>query len=167
METVLGRLLRERGKTIAVAESCTGGLLGERITSVPGASEWFRGGIIAYSNQIKIQQLGVPEALLEEHGAVSEPVAAAMAQGVRERLGADIGVSTTGIAGPDGGTEDKPVGLIYVGVADADHVQARDMLFPFERPRNRAVTTQVALDWVRRMLLGEEPIATRYARRRS
>ncbi len=167
METVLGRLLQERGKTIAVAESCTGGLLGERITAVPGASEWFRGGIIAYSNDVKIQQLGVPEALLDEHGAVSEPVAAAMAQGVRERLGADFGVSTTGISGPGGGSDEKPVGLVFVGVADADHVQARDMLFPFERPRNRAVTTQVALDWVRRMLLGEEPIATRYARRRS
>ena len=122
---------------------------------------------MAYSNDVKISALGVSPALLEEHGAVSEPVAAAMAQSVRELLGADFGISTTGISGPGGGSDEKPVGMVYVGVADPDHVQARDFLFPFERPRHRAVTAQVALDWVRRTLLGEEPIATRFVRRRS
>jgi nicotinamide-nucleotide amidase len=167
LEAVVGRLLGERGKTLAVAESCTGGLLGERITSVPGASAWFRGGVMAYANEAKVDLLGVPEALLEEHGAVSAAVAEAMASGVRERLGADFGVSTTGISGPTGGSEEKPVGLVFVAVAEADTCQAREFLFPFDRPRHRAVTTQAALDWVRRNLLGEEPTAPRYVRGRS
>jgi nicotinamide-nucleotide amidase len=166
MEAVVGRLLRESGQTIAVAESCTGGLLGERITSVPGSSDYFRGGVIAYADDVKTRALGVPEALLAEHGAVSEPVALAMARGVRERLGADFGVSTTGIAGPTGGTPGKPVGLVVVGVAHGEKSQAREFLFPFERERHRAVTAQVALDWVRRTLIGAEATAPRYVRRR-
>ncbi len=167
LEAVVGRLLDERGKTVAVAESCTGGLLGERITSVPGASGWFRGGVMAYANEAKVDLLGVPAQLIAEHGAVSAPVAEAMARSVRERLGADFGVSTTGISGPTGGSEEKPVGLVFIAVAEGDACQAREFLFPFDRPRHRAVTTQAALDWVRRSLLGEEPTAPRYVRGRS
>jgi nicotinamide-nucleotide amidase len=167
MEAVVGRLLDEEGKSIAVAESCTGGLLAQRITGVPGASAYFRGGVVAYANEAKVDQLGVPLELLDEHGAVSEPVALAMARGVRERFGADFGVSTTGIAGPTGGSEEKPVGTVFIGVATAEGAQARDFFFPFERERHRMVTAQAALDWVRRSLLGAEPVAPRWARGRS
>lgn len=167
MESVVGELLRRSGRSVAVAESCTGGLLGERISAVPGASDYFRGGVVAYANEVKTAQLGVPAEMLEEHGAVSEAVAVAMAQGVRERFDADFGLSTTGISGPTGGSEEKPVGLVWVGVATAEGVQAREFLFPFERDRHRAVTAHVALDWIRRHLLGEEPTAPRYVRPRS
>jgi nicotinamide-nucleotide amidase len=112
MEQALGLLLAERGRSLAVAESCTGGLLAERLTNVPGASRYFRGGVVAYANEAKRDLLGVPEALLVAHGAVSAPVAKAMAEGVRTRLGADFGISTTGISGPDGGSEEKPGDLL-------------------------------------------------------
>ena len=157
LEVVVGRLLAAAGKRLAAAESCTGGLLGERISSVPGASAYFLGSVVAYANRAKEQLLGVPAALLREHGAVSEPVAVAMAQGVRERLGADFAVSTTGISGPSGGSEEKPVGLVYVGFASAEGARAHELLFPFERQRHRIATTQVALDQVRRTLQGCEP----------
>jgi nicotinamide-nucleotide amidase len=164
MEQALGRLLVEQGRSLAVAESCTGGLLAERLTNVPGASRYFQGGVVAYANEAKRDLLGVPEALLEAHGAVSAPVAQAMAEGVRERLGADFGISTTGISGPDGGSEEKPVGLVFVGFADASGSEAHEFLFPFDRPRHRLVTSQVALDWVRRALLGESRVAPRWLR---
>ena len=167
LEAVVGRLLAESGQSIAVAESCTGGLLGQKISSVPGASAWFRGGVVAYADDAKTRLLGVPGDLLAEHGAVSEPVALAMARGVRERLGADFGVSTTGISGPTGGSPEKPVGLVWVGVAHGSASQAREFLFPFERERHRLVTAQACLDWVRRTLIGAEPSAPRYVRRRS
>ncbi len=154
LEAATGALLRERGVTVAVAESCTGGLLGSRLTAVPGSSAYFLGGVMAYANEVKEQLLGVPGALLAEHGAVSEPVAVAMAEGVRERLGADLAVSTTGISGPDGGSDEKPVGLVYVGFADASGGQARRIHFPIDRERHRQMTTQVGLDWIRRHLLG-------------
>ncbi len=165
MEEVVVRLLRERRRSIAVAESCTGGLLAERITSVPGASEVLLGGVVAYANSAKQALLDVPEALLREHGAVSEPVARAMAEGARARFGADLAVSTTGISGPGGGTDEKPVGLVWVGFASAEGTDAQEFLFPFDRQRHRIVTTQVGLDWVRRTLLGEERVAPRYLRR--
>ena len=165
MEEVMGRLLREQGKTLAVAESCTGGLVGERITAVPGSSDYFLGGVVAYADRAKAALLGVPERTLLEHGAVSEPVAVAMAEGVRERFGADLAVSTTGIAGPGGGTEAKPVGLVWVGFSDAEESIAQDFEFPLDRSRHRMATAQVALDWVRRALLGEERVALRYLRR--
>ena len=107
-------LLRERGLTLATAESCTGGLVSARLTDVPGSSAVFVGGVVAYSNDVKAAQLGVPEAVLREHGAVSAETAAEMARGARERLGADVAVSVTGVAGPDGGTEEKPVGLVFL-----------------------------------------------------
>jgi nicotinamide-nucleotide amidase len=166
MEQALGQLLAEQGRSLAVAESCTGGLLAERLTNVPGASRYFRGGVVAYANEAKCDLLGVPEALLAAHGAVSAPVAKAMAEGVRTRLGADFGISTTGISGPDGGSEEKPVGLVFVGFADAAGGEAHEFLFPFDRPRHRLVTSQVALDWVRRALLGESRVAPRWLRGR-
>jgi nicotinamide-nucleotide amidase len=166
MEQTLGGLLVARGLSLAVAESCTGGLLAERISAVPGASRYFRGGVVAYANDAKRDLLGVPEALLAAHGAVSAPVARAMAEGARARLGADLAVSTTGISGPDGGTLEKPVGLVFVGFADAKGGEAHEFLFPFDRARHRLVTTQVALDWVRRALLGEARVAPRWLRGR-
>ncbi len=165
MEEVVGRLLREQGKTLAVAESCTGGLVGERITEVPGSSDYFLGGVIAYSDRVKAALLGVPELILREHGAVSEPVALAMAAGVRERFGADLAVSTTGIAGPGGGSDAKPVGLVWVGFSDGDENTAQVFEFPLDRSRHRMATAQVALDWIRRSLLGEERVALRYLRK--
>jgi nicotinamide-nucleotide amidase len=167
MELVLGRLLAERKQSLAVAESCTGGLIAQRISAVPGASRYFRGGVVAYANEAKRDLLGVPEALLAAHGAVSAPVARAMAEGARARLGADLAVSTTGISGPDGGTPEKPVGLVFVGFADASGGEAQEFLFPFDRERHRLVTSQVALDWVRRALLGEERVAPRWLRGRA
>jgi nicotinamide-nucleotide amidase len=166
LEQALGALLVARRLSLAVAESCTGGLLAERISAVPGASRYFRGGVVAYADDAKRELLGVPEALLAAHGAVSAPVARAMAEGARARLGADLAVSTTGISGPDGGTAEKPVGLVFVGYADARGSEAHEFLFPFDRARHRLVTSQVALDWVRRGLLGEARVAPRWLRGR-
>jgi nicotinamide-nucleotide amidase len=166
LEAVVGDLLQRAGKTLAVAESCTGGLLAERISAVPGASEWFRGGVVAYANAAKSSLLGVPEAMLREHGAVSQPVACAMAEGARERFGADLGVATTGIAGPTGGSAEKPVGLVFVALARAGATEAQEFLFPFDRARHRMVTAQACLDWVRRTLLGVERALPRWGRRR-
>lgn len=153
MEATIGRLLRERGETIAVAESCTGGMLGERITSVAGSSAWFLGGVQAYANRVKEQMLGVPASLLAEHGAVSEPVARAMAEGARARVGSTWALSTTGISGPDGGTEEKPVGTVWIACAGPEGTEAHEFVFPFDRQRNRQVTVQMAFDWLRRTLL--------------
>lgn len=176
MASVVGRLLIERRSTLAVAESCTGGLIAEQITAVPGASAWFQGGVVAYANSAKQSLLGVPEAMLIEHGAVSEQVARAMAEGVRERLGADIGVSTTGISGPAGGTDEKPVGLVHIGIAWSEAIQSETagsaggchtdhFVFPLDRARHRVLTAQVGLDWVRRLLLGRELVGPTLLRR--
>jgi len=165
LEQVVGRLLTERGLSVAVAESCTGGLLGQRITDVAGSSAYFLGGVVAYANDAKRDLLGVPGSLLAEHGAVSLPVAVALAEGARARFGADLAVSTTGISGPGGGSDEKPVGLVWVGFASAEGSEAQEFVFPFDRPRHRNVTCQVALDWLRRTLLGEERVAPRYLRR--
>jgi len=156
---VVARQLRSRGATLAVAESCTGGWLAARLTTYPGSSDWFRGGIVAYANEVKIQQLGVPEPLLATHGAVSEAVALAMARGVRERLGATIGVGITGIAGPTGGTPEKPVGLVWWAVADETGAAAVSRRFPGDRELVRRWAAQFALDHVRRRLLGLPPVA--------
>lgn len=167
MEVVAGRLLRERGRTIAVAESCTGGLLAEKITAVAGASDYFLGGVVAYANAAKEALLGVPAALLRDHGAVSDPVARAMAEGVRARFGADVGVATTGISGPGGGTAEKPVGLVFVALADAAGTHVDRFVFPLDRTRHRALTAQIALDWVRRRMLGAELAAPTLMRRKT
>jgi nicotinamide-nucleotide amidase len=119
LEGAVGRLLGERGATLALAESCTGGLLAKRLTDVPGSSAYFKEGLVTYSNESKARLLGVPRALIMDHGAVSEPVAREMAEGARRVSGADYGLSVTGVAGPEGGTNEKPVGLVFVGISDA------------------------------------------------
>jgi nicotinamide-nucleotide amidase len=138
--------LREKDATLTTAESCTGGLLGARITDVPGASSVYLGGIVAYSNAVKISRLGVDVALLEEHGAVSGPVASAMARGARDGLGSDLAVSVTGIAGPGGGTPEKPVGTVWIGVADRRGDQAHRFLFGGSREMVRERTVNKALE---------------------
>jgi nicotinamide-nucleotide amidase len=165
LEAVVGRLLREQGGTLAVAESCTGGLLGGRITGVAGSSDYFLGGVVAYANAAKQSLLGVPAELLEQHGAVSKPVAKAMAEGVRARFGASIGVSTTGISGPGGGSAEKPVGTVCIAIADAAGSHVEQFVFPVDRARHRGLTTQIALDWLRRRLLGEPLLAPTLMRR--
>lgn len=155
LEAVVGDLLRDAGRTVATAESCTGGLIAEKFTAIAGSSDYFLGGVVAYANSAKQSMLGVPEAMLIEHGAVSEPVARAMAEGVRERFGADFGVSTTGISGPGGGTDEKPVGLVYVGIASDAGTHVGRFVFGLDRERHRVLTAQLGLDWVRRSLLGE------------
>ena len=166
MESVVGRLLRERGETLATAESCTGGLIAEKLTAIAGSSEYFLGGVVAYANEAKQALLGVPKALLEEHGAVSEPVARAMAEGARTRFDADIGIATTGISGPGGGTDEKPVGLVYVALSRGNITHVDRFLFPLDRTRHRELTAQTGLDWVRRALLGLELVAPALLARR-
>jgi nicotinamide-nucleotide amidase len=146
--------LREGGQTLATAESCTGGLLSAEITDVGGASAVFLGGVISYSNDVKQGQLGVDEALLIEHGAVSEPVALAMARGVRGLLGTDWGVGITGIAGPTGGTEEKPIGLVHWAVTGPGGAWARHSIFPGDRSVVRRWSVNAALDLLRRRISG-------------
>jgi nicotinamide-nucleotide amidase len=150
-EIVVG-MCRARGLRLATAESCTGGLVAARLTEVPGASDVFCGGIVAYANDVKLQQLGVPPQLLEAHGAVSAEAAAAMATGVRERLGADVAVAVTGVAGPGGGTPEKPVGLVFVHAVAPGGEQALRFEFPGQRDWIRARSTVAALHLVRRLL---------------
>jgi nicotinamide-nucleotide amidase len=145
-------LCRARGFTLATAESCTGGLVAARLTSIPGASDAVVGGVVAYANEVKERELAVPAALLAAHGAVSAEVAEAMAHGVRERLGADVGVSVTGVAGPDGGTAEKPVGLVYVHAESPEGSVGRELSFPGDRASIRARSVVVALHLVRRLL---------------
>lgn len=153
LEGVVVKLLAGRGETVGVAESCTGGFLGNRITNVPGSSAVFRGGVIAYHNDIKQCVLDVPSSLLAEHGAVSEPVARAMAEGARRVLGVDWAVSLTGVAGPGGGTETKPVGTVFVGIASATGSEAAHHFNPFDRETFKWVSSQQALNRLRRLLL--------------
>ena len=147
-------LLRSHGRTVGVAESCTGGLLGGRLTDVAGSSDVFRGGIIAYDNGVKVGALDVPAELLRQHGAVSDPVAAAMAEGVRRRLDVDIGIGITGIAGPGGGSDEKPVGTVCLAVAGLGDVFTRRTIFPGSRPEVRARAVQMALFMLRQRLIG-------------
>lgn len=151
LERVIGDALRTRGLTLALAESCTGGMAAARITDVPGSSEYFRGGVVAYANEVKIDVLGVPADLIAAHGAVSEPVAAAMAQGARTRLGVDIAAAVTGIAGPDGGTETKPVGTVCFSVSGPGKNAATvTRVVPGDRQLIRQWAVIVMLDLVRR-----------------
>ena len=145
-------LCRERGVTLATAESCTGGLVAARLTSVPGSSDAFLGGVVAYENEVKARALGVPEALLERHGAVSAEAAEAMAGGARERLGAHVAVSVTGVAGPGGGTPEKPVGLVFLHAQGPDGSLARRLDFPGDRDAIRGRATVAALHLVRTLL---------------
>ncbi|MCX7993861.1 MAG: competence/damage-inducible protein A [Fimbriimonadales bacterium] len=145
LEQAVVESLVEAGQSLAIAESCTGGLLGHRITSVPGSSEVFLGGVISYSNVLKESLLGVPREVLETHGAVSEPTARAMAEGTRLRLGSWWGVGITGIAGPGGGSPDKPVGLVYVGLSDPSGTVVRSQIFAGDRATVKYRATQYAL----------------------
>jgi len=145
-------LCREQGLTLATAESCTGGLVAARLTSVPGSSDVFVGGVVAYSNEVKARELGVPEATLERFGAVSEEAAEAMTAGARERLGADVAVSVTGVAGPGGGTPEKPVGLVFLHAQGPSGSLARRLDFPGDREAIRGRATAAALHLVRTLL---------------
>jgi nicotinamide-nucleotide amidase len=152
LEAVVGELLRDRGWRLAAAESCTGGLLLGRLTDVPGSSAWIVGGVIAYANDVKVAELDVPADVIAGHGAVSEPVAAAMARGVRRRLGAHVGVAITGIAGPSGGSPEKPVGTVVIA-ADGHRERVCTFTFPGDRAMVRALSVAAALDLVRRELM--------------
>jgi nicotinamide-nucleotide amidase len=155
---VVAGLLRERGLTLALAESCTGGLLSERLTSVPGASAFLERGYVTYSNRSKVELLGIDPALLESAGAVSPEVAAAMAAGARRAAGTDIGVAVTGIAGPDGGTREKPVGLVFIATDGAAGDRVRRIHFLGPRDRVRFQASQAAFEMLRRGLLGLVPL---------
>jgi nicotinamide-nucleotide amidase len=156
LEQVVVQQLTDQRKTVAVAESCTGGLLANRITDVPGSSKVFLEGNVTYSNEAKIRTLGVPSDLLDTYGAVSEPVARAMAEGSLRRTGATYAISTTGIAGPDGGTPDKPVGTVFVALAEKGRdTHAEKLLFPLDRLSFKQIVTQHALDLLRRRSLHE------------
>jgi PncC family amidohydrolase len=134
------------GLTVATAESCTGGLVAHLLTEVPGSSAYVRGGIVAYANDVKERELAVPGAMLDAHGAVSAQVAVAMAEGARARLGADLGVGVTGVAGPDGGSAEKPVGLVYVAVAGLGSPEVRRYLWPGDRTENKRDSAGAAIE---------------------
>ena len=156
IESALARLLEERGATLALAESCTGGLLAKRITDMAGSSAYFKEGLVTYSNDSKERLLGVPHELLQEHGAVSEPVARAMAEGARKLAASDYALSVTGVAGPGGGTDEKPVGLVYVGLADGQETTVEKLdLSAWSRSREaiRTRTANRAFDLLRRHLV--------------
>jgi PncC family amidohydrolase len=161
LEERLGEGLRARGMTLAVAESCTGGLLASRITDVPGASDYFRGGIIAYQNDVKERLLAVPTRVLAQHGAVSEETAKAMAIGCRDLLVSDIALSITGIAGPGGGSAEKPVGLVYIALATADKVSCHRFNWGKDRLANKESSVNAALKLVLALLKGGfQPLET-------
>jgi competence/damage-inducible protein CinA-like protein len=150
LEEVVAMYLIMKQQTLAVAESCTGGLLSERLTSVPGSSNFFLGGAVCYSNELKTKLSGVPPTLIERHGAVSREVAQALSESIRKRAGASIGIGITGIAGPGGGTPEKPVGLVFVALADARGTLIRKFQFPGDRQRVRFWAAQMALEMIRR-----------------
>ncbi len=153
LEQIVGYWLQMRNTTVAVAESCTGGLLGERITSVSGSSRYFAGGAIVYSNEVKTELAGVPAEMIERHGAVSREVAAALAEGIRYRCEANFGIGITGVAGPSGGTLEKPVGLVFHALARHDGTEVIERNFPGDRQRIRWFATTMALDMLRRKLM--------------
>ncbi|HEX8749147.1 MAG TPA: competence/damage-inducible protein A [Pyrinomonadaceae bacterium] len=153
MEEVVGLRLAVGGFTLAVAESCTGGLISQRLTEVPGSSVYFMEGVVTYSNDAKIRSLGVDDELIRQRGAVSAEVAEAMAEGVRNRAGTDFGLAVTGIAGPGGGSEEKPVGLVYIALSDDAHTEHRKLQLPGDRHLIRWRASQAALDLLRRRLI--------------
>jgi nicotinamide-nucleotide amidase len=147
-EILIAKTLTEKGMTLAVAESCTGGLVSHRITSVPGSSEYFKGGVVAYSNDVKTFLLYVSRELLEKHGAVSAQVARAMAKGAKSALDADIAVAITGIAGPAGGSEEKPVGLAHIAFASNEGIKTKKVLFEGDRESLKEQFAQAVLEFV-------------------
>jgi len=152
LEAVLGELLLEKGATVATAESCTGGQVAQKLSSIPGASRYFLGGIVAYSNDVKHKLLGVPGETLDTHGAVSEETARAMAEGTRRATGADYGIATTGVAGPGGGSPEKPVGTVWLGLATPEGTKARKLQLTQKRDLNVNISTVQALEFLRREL---------------
>ncbi|MBN2397871.1 MAG: competence/damage-inducible protein A [Deltaproteobacteria bacterium] len=156
MEGITAALLTGRGLTLAVAESCTGGLITDRLTDVPGSSLFLERGVVVYSNASKIDLLGVPASVIERHGAVSEETAVLMAEGVRRLGKTDIGLATTGIAGPTGGTEEKPVGTVFVALSSGEGTVCRRYQFRWGRRRNKEMSAQIALDMLRRSLTGSD-----------
>ena len=154
MEEVVGQLLVEKNLTLSIAESCTGGLIGHRITNVPGCSRYFKSDLVTYSNDVKEGILGVSEETLKAHGAVSEECVREMAAGVRKRTGTSVSVATSGVAGPDGGTPDKPVGTVCIALSADDQSISRRYQFRGTRDWVKLITSQVALDWLRRYALG-------------
>ena len=154
MAETVGKLLRAKGLTLAVAESCTGGYLSHLITSIPGCGDYYRGSLVSYDNALKTDILEVPSSLLERVGAVSEDVVKAMAEGVREKFTSDIGIATSGIAGPSGGTPDKPVGTIWVACALAGQTRAWKLQLGKDRHHNIEMTAVLLLERLRRQLLG-------------
>jgi nicotinamide-nucleotide amidase len=156
LESVVGKLLKEKGRKLATAESCTAGLLSAKITDIPGSSDYFERGLATYSNRSKIELLGVPEEILSTYGAVSVQTAEAMATGVREKSGADYGLAITGIAGPDGGTDEKPVGTVFIAVASQKGVRSGRFQFSNDRLMNRRRAVYAALDMLRKEILETE-----------
>ncbi len=153
LEEAVAELLVQRGETVAVAESCTGGLISNRLTNIPGSSTFYERGVISYSNEAKMELLGVPKKMLIEHGAVSSQVAIAMAEGVRHISKTDYGISVTGIAGPTGGTEEKPVGLVFIGYADEEGSVSINQTFANDRLGNKQRSAQAALNLLRKQIL--------------
>ena len=153
MERVVAALLTDRGLTLSVAESCTGGMITNRLTDVPGSSVFLERGVVTYSNTSKVDLLGVPASIIEKHGAVSEEVAILMADGVKKLAGTDIGLSTTGIAGPAGGTEEKPVGTVFIALSTGEDTTCRRFLFRWDRRRIKEMSSQIALNMLRRFLI--------------
>ena len=153
LEEVLVKLLSEKKQTLATAESCTGGLLANRITNIPGASSVLLAGYVCYANEVKVDILGVDRKLIEKHGAVSEEVARAMAGGARHRAESTYALATTGIAGPDGGSKEKPVGTVYVALADGNEIKVRKLFFPSDRETFKQLVAQVAFEMLRRKLI--------------
>jgi nicotinamide-nucleotide amidase len=156
IEVTVGKILKERAETLAVAESCTGGMVANLITNVAGCSAYFMGGVVAYSNEVKINQLGVKKETLDAHGAVSEQTAMEMAEGVRKRLNTTYGIATTGIAGPDGGTPTKPVGTIWIGFSSEKETIAKQLNLTKDRLINIQLTYSAVMNLLRKRILGEE-----------
>jgi len=154
MEDVVGKMLRDRGLIISVAESCTGGLIGNRLTNTPGSSSYFQGGVMVYSNEAKVELLNVSPETIEKYGAVSDQTVREMAEGVKKRMDTDMGLAVTGIAGPDGGSEDKPVGTVHIGLATENETFSGKYRFWGTRKQVKLNTSMMALDWIRRHLNG-------------
>ncbi|MFA5181482.1 MAG: competence/damage-inducible protein A [Syntrophales bacterium] len=155
LEGVVAGLLKEKGLTLAVAESCTGGLITDRLTDIPGSSMYLERGLITYSNRSKTDLLGVPEEIIQKHGAVSEETGRLMAEGARRLAGSDLGLATTGIAGPDGGSEAKPVGTVFIALADGGETVCRKFSYRWDRRRIKVIASQAALIMLKRYLTGE------------
>jgi nicotinamide-nucleotide amidase len=155
MEDVVGHMLTAKNLTISVAESCTGGMIGHRLTNVPGSSLYFQGGVVVYSDQSKTKLLSVRKETLEKYGAVSDKTVREMACGVRKYIKTDLGLAVTGIAGPDGGTKEKPVGSVHIGLATKDDTYSEKYRFWGNREQVKSNTSMMALDWIRRWLNGD------------